>query len=70
MLFINLTSDSGSLNRVFSGSRCNKAWYFHNVMPEALETLFLQRFIGEVSYIRFSSTRPCLIIGGTSICTF
>ena len=55
---------SGSLNGVFLGLLYSKAWYVHNVMPEVLERLLLQRFIGEVSYIRFPSTLPFLIIGG------
>ena len=54
----------GSLNGVFSGSLYNKAWYVHNVMSKALERLLLQRFFGEVSYMRFVSTLPCLVIGG------
>ena len=55
---------SGSLNGVFSGSLYTKAWHIHNVMSEALKRLLLQRFIGEVSYMRFVSTLHCLIIGG------
>ena len=54
----------GSLNGVFSGSLYNKAWYVHNVMSKALERLLLQRFFGEVSYMRFVSTLSCLVIGG------
>ena len=53
---------SSCVNGMFSGSLYNKAWYVHNVMSEALERLLLQRFIGEVSYMRFVSTLPCLIM--------
>ena len=49
---------SSRVNGMFSGSLYNKAWYVHNVMSEALERLLLQRFIGEVSYMRFVSTLP------------
>ena len=52
---------------MFSGSLYNKVWYVHNVMSEALERLLLQRFIGEISYKRFVSTLPCLIIGGVNL---
>ena len=58
---------SGSLNGVSSGSLYNKAWYVHNVMSEALERLLLQRFIGEVSYKRFVSSLPCLIIADVNL---
>ena len=37
-------------------------------MSEALERLLLQRFIGEVSYMRFVSTLPCLIIEVVTKC--
>ena len=39
---------SGSLLGVLSGSHYNRAWVVHSAMSEAMERLFLARFIGEV----------------------
>ena len=39
---------TGSLFGVLSGSHYNRAWVVHSAMSEAMERLFLARFIGEV----------------------
>ena len=42
---------SGSINGVMSGKQYNRSWMTHEVFAEAIERLFIQQYIGEITNI-------------------